>query len=322
MNRRFAAALCVAALYAAVTAYAHNTRNEWGELVQVQGHALPVPRVWLTDDEARFAHDLKLPVQIPRTVPFDFDRAKLKSLLPWIPSVSEQYFNHLCATEAGEWILKTAQDVEGLYFARPAARSMATQPFGRYVIEAPHFESNLAQRAEDSLLRSGAEFVSPPFVSYQYVEEPRRDVGWQAHIKQPYIRIWGLRYEEVERRVGEPGATIVKMADMQVSGIPQPTARYGYTWRGAPRLRDREFGVGGTEVMIFDRSTNEIMAVRRTFTRAYIFERNGQEHVQWFAAGQCPQTRSSGSGWERLARLAVLTLQTKEKSIATFQRIH
>lgn len=296
-------------------ANAQGNEAGWGELVQMPGHQQPIPRVWLTDDEARFAHSLKLPDSIPKHVAFDFKRARWRALLPWNPSVTEQYFEHLCATEAGEWILKTDENVEGIYFARPRAHSFARAPIGRYAVEAPHLESNLARRAEDSLSQSGSEFVAPPYVSYVYVEEPRRDVAWQAHITTPYVRIFGQRYAPVRLFPDSINPTMTKVADMQLIGIDQPTARYGYTWRGIVRPRDREFSVAGSEAIIFDRHTLEIMAVRRTFTRGPEFStREGQRSVSWLHGGQCNKTRSTGSGWEPINRLAVITLKTKGKS--------
>ncbi|GHT95622.1 hypothetical protein AGMMS49545_18900 [Betaproteobacteria bacterium] len=45
----------------------------------------------------------------------------------------------------------------------------------------------------------------------------------------------------------------------------QRISRYGYTWRGIRRDRDREFGIAGGELIVLDLHTDEILGVRRGF---------------------------------------------------------
>jgi len=58
-----------------------------------------------TDPQEKAAYDyaqaLTLPDSVPKPVPFDFSKAKLKALWPGNPSVSDQYFEHLCNTGRG-----------------------------------------------------------------------------------------------------------------------------------------------------------------------------------------------------------------------------
>src|SRR5438034_1272414 len=69
---------------------------KWSQFVHVDGQSEPIPAEWLQDGEARFAHSMKLPDVVAKTVPFDFDKARWKAWLPGVPEVGWQYFKHLC----------------------------------------------------------------------------------------------------------------------------------------------------------------------------------------------------------------------------------
>ena len=64
----------------------------------------------LATEEGRFAHSIKIPNPVPE------DSGYKPGMTP------EQYFDHLCKTEAGEFIYKTVENVEGLYKMRPRER--------------------------------------------------------------------------------------------------------------------------------------------------------------------------------------------------------
>jgi hypothetical protein len=62
----------------------------------------------LATEEGRFAHALKLPP--PHDKPEDVYRPGMSG---------EEYFKALCAVEAGEWVFKSVERVEGIVFPRP-----------------------------------------------------------------------------------------------------------------------------------------------------------------------------------------------------------
>lgn len=295
----------------------------WTNTVKVTGQELPIPKKWIESEEGKIAHSLIPPTvgvglpdlfdvkgnrieftkiapkPLPKQMPFDFEIAKWKALLPWNESVSRQYWDHLCATESGEWIVKKVADVEGFYFARPVAKITTEQWENPFQFEAPTINGVFYLR-EDTATSRGAFFVTPPNISYRFVEEPRRDVKWQADIVEPYIRLQGYVPGVLftDKAVGEP---------MQVTGIPVPTARYAYTWRGARRARDREHGIAGIEFFIYDRETLEVLAFRRTFMGSF-----KRSKFRW--QPHCGQAASVGSADERLELLPLRTLATKETS--------
>ena len=61
----------------------------------------------LATEEGRFAHSIKIPN------PVLADSGYKPGMTP------EQYFDHLCKTEAGEFIYKTVENVEGISMMRP-----------------------------------------------------------------------------------------------------------------------------------------------------------------------------------------------------------
>lgn len=249
-----------------------------------------MPEQWLQDREARAAYALRLPGQIPVSVPFDFNAAKRQAWLPGAKSVAVQYFEHLCSTEAGEWILRTVKNVEGLYFARPQRGPTADVMKNPYGPEMPWIQRRFMLQA-DTLHDQGAAFVQPPFYNYRFVEQPRREVAWQSGIREPYIRLFG---HSLERATGPNGALTTHFKQnqaMQILGVYEPSSRYGYTWRAIRRPRDRELGISGGELLIYDRKTKEVLAVRRQFL---IAARSAREvgKVLWEVAESCRQLQA------------------------------
>lgn len=284
-------------------------------MVKTDGQFYPVPATWLSTPEGKIAHNLKLPDILPKPVPFDFEKAK--EMVSKNRQVSLMYFDHLCATEAGEWVLKKVENVEGLYFARPR-----NQPTDQYLgdifaPEAPWVERHF-QIMGESLRDRGGRFVSPPAFSYHYVEEPRRDVKWQSDISTPYIRLFGYTSEVVHnpKRGKIPGAqrylSVTEKTPMQIEGITEVTAPYVYTWRGITRPHDRENGIAGAELIIYNRLTGEIIGVRRSFQ---LTKRNSRSSsgVSWMVAPTCYQAADE-LGFMSLSEYALRALGTIEPS--------
>ena len=295
---------------------------EWLDVVKVQGQDLPIPKAWVQREEGKIAHDLIPPAVVATMVAFDFTKARLQSLLPFSDDLSKRYWQHLCETEADEWIIKTVEGVEGFYFARPVPKpTWPEQLTDLYFLEAPMIDAVYYSRIDDDTKEKAYEqrgtfFVAWPSISYSYVEEPRRNTRWQQHITEPYIRLFGYRENthEKEWSLNEKGQKIQKGipgTPMQLTGIARPTAQYAYTWRGLKRDRDRELGISGIEYIIYDRTTKEVLSFRRTFLLAA----PNPEHTTrrgWLQGGKCPQTLDSAANREYISYLPMRTLKTKE----------
>jgi hypothetical protein len=260
----------------------------WKKLVRTEGQHYPIPTAWLETPEGRIAHELKLPASVPAPVPFDFSAAGESKFWVDKDDIANAYFRHLCKTEAGFWRFRDVGPVEGLYFARPMGPKKLTEeylqdPFGP---EAPAMERLFQLIAED-MDEQGGHFVRPPFRNYRFVEQPRRDVGWQKATDMPYIRIFGYT-QAVFIKPGQVVAAMNELTPMEFIGIAEPTARYAITWRGITRPKDRRYRVAGVELIAYERSTREIIALRRTFAIAPR-SRGGKSTVFWFIARPCSQ---------------------------------
>lgn len=67
-------------------------------------------------------------------------------------------------------------------------------------------------------------------------------------------------------------------------------SRYGFMWRGISRSEhDRDLGIAGLEVLVFDLSNNELMAVRRNFLRVSISSRGLR--VNWQIGKKCMEVK-------------------------------
>lgn len=128
--------------------------ESWRNMVKTDGQFYPVPAAWLSTPEGRIAHNLKLPDILPKPVPFDFEKAKEMVSENKTKRVSLMYFDHLCATEAGEWIFKKVENVEGLYFARPINQPTDQYLGDLYGPEAPWIERHF-QLMGDGVSNSG-----------------------------------------------------------------------------------------------------------------------------------------------------------------------
>jgi hypothetical protein len=268
--------------------------EKWTNFVAVPGQPEPIPEQWLQDEEARIAHSLRLPDAVAKTVPFDFERARRKASWPGTAEVARQYFDHLCDTEAGEWFLKQGEPQRGLYDARPLRKYETAELQARYELEAPLLVR--LHRIADTI-NSGSWFVNPPALTYEFVQEPRRDVDWQAEIKQPYIELFGFQPAMPSDGIeGRP---------MQMKGIDRPTARYAVTWRGTRRKLDREHSISGVEIVVYERATREVLAVRRQFVYAPPYEKHPESN-SWGQGQTCKRVSYSAVGGEHLARLPAL----------------
>lgn len=248
--------------------------SPWKEFVSVRGQALPVPKQWLVDEEARKAHDLVLPQNLGRLmVPFDFEAARRKATQLTGKSVGDQYLEHLCTYEAGEWVFKVTDPQEGIYMARVSKYFPSEDLFKVWDYEAPLLERSWAtpQDVPEETSRTKVIFREGPssYIGwagddnrshYKFVEIPNTGRIWQRKFHEPILHLWGFHQQE-------NNPVVVPEKPMQVVGLQKPKARYGITWRGLRRLQDRENRISGYEEMAYDLETGEVIALRRQFVR-------------------------------------------------------
>jgi hypothetical protein len=237
-------------------------KHKWTTFVTVAGQPEPVPAEWVSTPEGQFAHSIVIPNPVPKD-----------SGYRWWWS-AKKYFLHLCEKEAGEFVFKTVENVEGFLFMRPPKQPTDFDLKDRFKLEAPHFEARY-QLVESSVSGRGVLFVAPPFEKYRYYEEPAMPNGSSV---VGYV---------VARDYDERPPRLRSIVESQ-----QPSSRYAITWRGLKRPHDRESGIGAVELLIFDTKTNQILGVTRTFGSSGRTP-GTPDGIWWLNAAICPQFQKS-----------------------------
>jgi hypothetical protein len=201
----------------------------------------------------------------------------------WRAMVGRMYFDHLCKTEAGEFIYKTVDNVEGLYQMRPRdprdyfdrmrAGDVPEDPFGHTNIEAqdPQFM-----------------FVGPPTKLYRFFENDLPPQESKSLPLGPTVQGTVEPNAKFRRYHGNAYRQKEPMIEDHVSALQ---SKYGFTWHGVSHEYDPLFGVYGGETLIIDLSSNEVLARRRGF----IFRNAG--------GGICPPDKTSDSLYKFVVRV-------------------
>ena len=225
----------------------------------------PKPADPLATPEGRFAHSIKIPNPVPAQSGY---RPEMSS---------KQYFDHLCRTEAGEFIFKTVENVEGLMMLRPRLFATDEMLMDRYSMEDPFGHENWEATEPEKILVSNK--------GYQYLEKPLvRGLERKVNRFSGYSARW-------------EGNTMVK-TPMQVETIEAPQSKYGFTWRGVRREKDRELGIAGGELIVLDLTSGQVLAVRRGYIRSGQVKAS-RTGVWWLTGEVCPKSREGMFSAER-----------------------
>lgn len=198
---------------------------------------------------------------------------------------SEQYFKALCEKEAGEFVYKTIEDVEGIYQIRPRKRASWEALMDRYVLEDPYGYTRWEAEDPDTLLVNSR--------SYRFLEAPPRPRRTpQDERLHPSMFASPPANARIERYSRAEDERMHKEYDADVK------SKYGFLWRGIKRPSDRELSIAGGELIVVNLSTNEVLGIRRGFTRSG-FVQNSRSGIQWETAEVCPRLRRAPDGWDK-----------------------
>ncbi len=179
------------------------------------------------DDAGKFAHSIKLPP------PHD----KLPDV--YKPGMSpREYFDALCAAQAGEFIFKTVSDIEGIVELRPRMRESTLMDRHLTAFEDPATFTLWQHNASKTLPDSGV---------FQFIETTQNG-----------------------RKVRVHRSATLRDVDRKVEAISEYSSPIGFVWRGINDQRQLELGVAGGELIILNFSTQEILGVKRGFKLRWI----------------------------------------------------
>jgi hypothetical protein len=222
----------------------------------------------MATEEGRFAHSIKIPNPVPE------DSGYRPGMTPG------QYFDHLCKTEAGEFIYKTVENVDGLYMMRPRKRATDDELQHLYFLEDPY-----GHTTDESYLVQDT-YVQPATGRYQFLEMPFSKAASEDERYRRYYRDENVHpRRKYQTTINGQGVFVPYI--VAESMVPNIKSRYGYTWRGINRPHDRELGIAGGELIVLDAKTNEILAIRRGYMRTG-FVRNNFTGVWWMTGPSCP----------------------------------
>lgn len=220
----------------------------------------------LATEEGRFAHSIKIPNPVPEDSGYK-------------PGMtSQEYFDHLCKTEAGEFIYKTVENVEGIYMMRPRKEATDWDLEHLYALEDPYGYTNGETNDFEFL------FVEPN--RYQFVEMPLmvgRKPSWGKEFLDPsYAQLPDVTAKYM-RYTGHDSKSPKTMVKDYASAL---NSRYGFTWRGISRPHDRELGIAGGELIVLNLETRDVLAIRRGYARSG--KVRNSTGIWWLTAQACP----------------------------------
>ena len=202
----------------------------------------------LATEEGRFAYAIRLPP------PHDKPKVQYQAGMS-----AESYFKELCEKEAGEWIFRTVEGVEGVFQGR------RQEPF-------PSGYSSLIFHTREFLdgLASEEAMIQPYQGHYNFFEK-LTDKG-EGH--EPYVRFFRGAVNTNKYKVGYPsgrtetdGRWIYLPYIVNSEQTVALKSRYGYTSRQIGDKSAVENAIVGSELIVYDLATNEVLAFRRSFVR-------------------------------------------------------
>lgn len=213
---------------------------------------------------------------------------------------AKEYFDILCKTEAGEFIYRTVENVEGVYQMRPREHVTDKMLQDRYFLEDPYgHQKSHAEKTDVGSIQDG--YVNPPYAdavklgyvlykpnqNYNFLEKPIL-----AFKQNPADGAKYLRYTRpnTDKLILENGKYLYPrngQPQLFEERMVQLKSRYGFTWRGIERPHDRELGIAGGELIVLDLQTNEILALRRGFLRSGEVL-DSPTGIFWLGAQACP----------------------------------
>jgi hypothetical protein len=215
--------------------------------------------------------------------------------------IAEAMFQERCK-KAGEFIYRTAEDVEGIFLLklRPDGINYRDQyrmddPYGSESMGEVYLMGFLLGRNE-----KGVFVVDGPVVSkgYRYVDaiDPKNGQRYRytGRIEEPWQR--DKRYLKGYTRF---------VLDRVLS--PDPAPRYGVTFDDISTREERDYWIAGSLLRVIDLKTNEVMAERIGYMMDRGQGNDSGGRAPWlFAADHaCPRFPGGSSGQPRQTRIFV-----------------
>ena len=241
----------------------------------------------LATEEGRVAHSIKLPNPLPEDSGYK-------------PGMTtKEYFDHLCKTEAGEFIFRTVEDIDGVLQMRPRAMATDYEMMHLYVLEDPYnayqslsAESYVNPHYADAVktkdVKKRAYKLYKPDQNYKFLEKPIPMSMQNSGDGAKYFRYTRPNTDKMIFENGQYMYPRDQQPPLLEERVKELKSRYGFTWRGITRPHDRELGIAGGEVIVLDLQTNEVLAVRRGYAASGGKTLETAAGLWWLSAAKCP----------------------------------
>ena len=182
----------------------------------------------------------------------------------------KEYYDALCKDVAGEFILRTVESVDGIYQIRPRPEVSDDALDDRYVLEDPYGYTigDLHISFAGSFLGKGR---------YLFAETPNIQVYPGLPRTGSFLRITILDSENGKKAF---------------SGTENIRSQYGYTWREFTGIRERELGISGSDLIVVDLKSGELLGYKRGIARSVATVR-GPGGANWASTQNCPMVTVS-----------------------------
>ncbi len=190
---------------------------------------------------------------------------------------SQEYFDHLCRTEAGEFIYRTVEGVEGVFQMRPRVAASNLEWRDRYVMPDPYGQGS------EYVPGMPAIFLAPG--AYRFYETTLFQEELDSTLEKSFHPSLSesppdhFRYYRFTREEGESD-----LRTLARTPVTELHSNYGYFWRDINRHLDRTLGIAGGEMTVVDLRSNEVLAIWRGFLRG-----GNSKRVWWPTATSCPR---------------------------------
>lgn len=194
-----------------------------------------------------------------------------------------RYFRALCKARAGDKIVKTVTDVDGILLMRPM-EDMKTQlrrrsesgDYEQFEMEDAYFRAVGQNETVPSLFFHPRNSRSGAYAFFEMAQEP---VG---ALRQFYL-------SEPSGRPPREGQPDVRLRVVLRRDVTTHQARYGYTWQDISTREMREKWIAGGKTTIFDLATGEVLGERTGFV---IIQNPSRRKQMWRADAAnktCPE---------------------------------
>jgi len=204
---------------------------------------------------------------------------------------SEAYFQQKCEKDAGEFIYRTVENVEGLYQMRPRdPRDYFTRLRSGDLPEDPYGHTNYEARRVEALFLNPKPKNAPRYKYFESTKAPNTDRRFPT---MPYLNepvVTGEKYWRYTLFGHDENGAEIFTAEQSTN----LKSSYGFTWKEIRDDRDKLLGVWEGNLIVMNLNSNEVLGIKRGFFYVNLFTK--EIHL-------CPRDKSSTMTYDFISKV-------------------